>query len=104
VATITEWLASLGLPEYAQRFAENGIDVSVGRDEDIDLVKRRWDQVKRGEGCVVLISGEAGIGKSRIAQTVAERISAEPHTRLRYFCSLLTTSPGQRAVSEHCTA
>jgi predicted ATPase len=44
-------------------------------------------QAKQGEGRVVLISGEPGIGKSRIAQTVMERISAEPHTRLRYFCS-----------------
>jgi class 3 adenylate cyclase/predicted ATPase len=59
----------------------------IGRDEEIDLLMRRWEQAKRGEGCVVLISGEAGIGKSRIAQTVAERISAEPHTRLRYYCS-----------------
>jgi class 3 adenylate cyclase len=59
----------------------------VGRGEEIDLLLRRWDQAKRGEGCVVLISGEPGIGKSRIAQTVAERINAEPHTRLRYFCS-----------------
>jgi class 3 adenylate cyclase len=59
----------------------------VGRDEEIDLLMRRWEQVKRGEGSVVLISGEPGIGKSRIAQTVLERISAEPHTRLRYFCS-----------------
>jgi class 3 adenylate cyclase len=59
----------------------------VGRDEEIDLLMRRWEQAKRGEGCVVLISGEPGIGKSRIAQTVAERISAEPHTRLRHFCS-----------------
>jgi class 3 adenylate cyclase/predicted ATPase len=59
----------------------------VGRDEEIDLLVRRWEQVKRGEGCVVLISGEPGIGKSRIAQTVLERLSAEPHTRLRYFCS-----------------
>jgi class 3 adenylate cyclase/predicted ATPase len=59
----------------------------IGRDEEIDLLLRRWEQAKGGDGCVVLISGEPGIGKSRIAQTVAERISAEPHTRLRYFCS-----------------
>jgi tetratricopeptide (TPR) repeat protein len=59
----------------------------VGRDEEIDLLMRRWAQAKRGEGCIVLISGEPGIGKSRIAQTVAERISGEPHIRLRYLCS-----------------
>jgi class 3 adenylate cyclase len=59
----------------------------VGRDEEIELLLRRWERAKRGEGQVVLISGEAGIGKSRIAQTIVERISAEPHTRLRYFCS-----------------
>jgi class 3 adenylate cyclase/predicted ATPase len=59
----------------------------VGRDEEMDLLIRRWEQAKRGDGCVVLISGEPGIGKSRIAQTVVERVSAEPHTRLRYFCS-----------------
>jgi predicted ATPase len=59
----------------------------VGRDEEIDLLLRRWELAKQGEGRVVLISGEPGIGKSRIAQTVLERISTEPHTRLRYFCS-----------------
>jgi class 3 adenylate cyclase/tetratricopeptide (TPR) repeat protein len=59
----------------------------IGRDEEIDLLLRRWEQVKQGDGQVVLISGELGIGKSRIAQAVVERISAEPHTRLRYFCS-----------------
>jgi class 3 adenylate cyclase len=59
----------------------------IGRDEEVDLLMRRWKQAKGGEGCVVLISGEPGIGKSRIAQSVAERISAEPHARLRYFCS-----------------
>jgi class 3 adenylate cyclase len=59
----------------------------IGRDEEIDLLLRRWDQAKRGEGCVVLLSGEPGIGKSRIAQTIVARVSNEPHTRLRYFCS-----------------
>jgi len=59
----------------------------IGRDEEIDLLMRRWEQAKRGEGCVVLVSGEPGIGKSRIAETILERLSNEPHTRLRYFCS-----------------
>jgi class 3 adenylate cyclase len=59
----------------------------VGRDEEIELLMRRWDQAKAGDGSVVLISGEPGIGKSRVAHTVVERVSAEPHTRLRYFCS-----------------
>jgi len=59
----------------------------IGRDEEIDLLLRRWEQAKRGEGCVVLLSGEPGIGKSRIAQTIVERVSTEPHTRLRFFCS-----------------
>jgi class 3 adenylate cyclase len=59
----------------------------VGREEELALLMRRWEQAQAGDGNVVLISGEPGIGKSRIAQTVVERISAEPHTRLRYFCS-----------------
>jgi class 3 adenylate cyclase/predicted ATPase len=59
----------------------------VGREEEVDLLLRRWKQANRGDGCVVLISGEPGIGKSRIAQTIVERVSGEPHTRLRYFCS-----------------
>ncbi len=59
----------------------------VGRDEEVDLLLRRWEQAKRGEGWVVLISGEPGIGKSRIAETIVERLGGEPHTRLRYFCS-----------------
>jgi class 3 adenylate cyclase len=59
----------------------------VGRDEELDLLRRRWQQAKAGEGSVVLVSGESGIGKSRLAQTLLERPSGEPHTRLRSFCS-----------------
>jgi class 3 adenylate cyclase/predicted ATPase len=59
----------------------------VGRDEEMELLMRRWAQAKAGDGCVVLISGEPGIGKSRIAEAMQERLGAEPHTRLRFFCS-----------------
>jgi class 3 adenylate cyclase/tetratricopeptide (TPR) repeat protein len=59
----------------------------VGRQEEIELLLRRWHQAKSGEGRVVLITGEPGIGKSRIAESLLIRLEGEPHTRLRYFCS-----------------
>ncbi len=59
----------------------------VGRDEEVELLIRRWQQAKSGEGRVVLISGEPGIGKSRLTAALSEHIGTEPHIRLRYFCS-----------------
>ncbi len=59
----------------------------IGRDEELDLLLRRWEQAKTGEGRVVLISGEPGIGKSRLTAAVSERIESDQHTRLRFFCS-----------------
>ncbi|HWZ68333.1 MAG TPA: AAA family ATPase [Stellaceae bacterium] len=59
----------------------------VGREEEVELLVRRWQQANSGEGLVVLISGEPGIGKSRLMAALSEHIEAEPHTRLRYFCS-----------------
>jgi predicted ATPase/class 3 adenylate cyclase len=59
----------------------------VGRDEEVRLLLQRWAQAKDGEGQIILISGEAGIGKSRIAAALQERLEPERPIRLRYFCS-----------------
>src|SRR4051794_24125838 len=59
----------------------------VGRDEEMELLLRRWAQAKAGNGKVVLISAEPGVGKSRLAEALTERIAPEPHIRLRWFCS-----------------
>src|SRR5262249_21176912 len=58
-----------------------------GREEEFELLLRCWTKAKNGEGQVVLISGEPGIGKSRLTAALMERLADEPHTRLRYFCS-----------------
>jgi class 3 adenylate cyclase len=65
----------------------SGLTPLVGRKEEIELLLRHWAQAKAGSGKVVLISSEPGIGKSRLAEALVERIAAEPHIRLRYFCS-----------------
>jgi len=59
----------------------------VGREEEQELLARRWTRAKSGEGQVVLLSGEPGIGKSRLIAGLLERLASEPHARQRYFCS-----------------
>ena len=59
----------------------------IGREEELDLLLRRWRRAVRGEGQVVLISGEPGIGKSRLIAALEERLREESCTRLSYFCS-----------------
>jgi class 3 adenylate cyclase len=59
----------------------------VGREEELDLLLRRWSKAKSGLGQVVLLAGEPGIGKSRLTAALMERLAPDPHTRLRYFCS-----------------
>jgi class 3 adenylate cyclase len=64
-----------------------GLTALVGREEELQMLLRRWSQAKSAEGQVVLVSGEAGIGKSRLTAALMERLAGEPQTRLRYFCS-----------------
>jgi class 3 adenylate cyclase/predicted ATPase len=63
------------------------ITTLIGREKELELLLQRWSKAKSGEGQVVLLSGEAGIGKSRLTAALLERIAEEPHTRLRHFCS-----------------
>ncbi|WP_246738079.1 AAA family ATPase [Bradyrhizobium sp. CCBAU 051011] len=59
----------------------------IGRDEEMELLLSRWKRAKGGEGQVVLLSGEAGIGKSRLTVALLEQLAREPHIRVRCFCS-----------------
>ena len=70
-----------------EAFHATGLTELVGRDEELDLLLRRWSRAKSGEGQAVLLCGEPGIGKSRLTAALLERLATEPHTRLRYFCS-----------------
>jgi len=76
----------------------SGLTELIGRQEEIEILLRRWSKIKTGEGQVVLLSGEAGIGKSRLTAALLERLANEPHTRLRSFCS---PQHRQRVLSNH---
>jgi class 3 adenylate cyclase/tetratricopeptide (TPR) repeat protein len=79
----------VGESGVVSRFEALGSETTplIGRDEELDLLLRRWQRAKAGEGRVVLVSGEPGIGKSRLSATLLQAIAREPHVRLRYFCS-----------------
>jgi class 3 adenylate cyclase len=83
------WIALRPASVESRFEALHGIGLTdlVGREEELGLLLRHWSEAKTGEGQVVLISGEAGIGKSRLTAALLERLTTEPHTRLRYFCS-----------------
>jgi class 3 adenylate cyclase len=68
-------------------FHASGLTELVGREEELELLLRRWSKAKTGQGQVVLLSGEPGIGKSRLTAALLTRVGTESHTRLRYFCS-----------------
>jgi class 3 adenylate cyclase/predicted ATPase len=80
-------LRDSGVESRFEAFHSSALTPLIGREEEIELLLRRWARAKGGEGQVVLLSGEPGIGKSRIATSALERLQGEPHMRLRYFCS-----------------
>ena len=88
-APVSAW-AVLRPSSAASRFEAlhgTGLTALVGREEELELLLRRWSTAKNGEGQVVLLSGEAGIGKSRLTEALLEATRSEPHSRLRHSCS-----------------
>jgi class 3 adenylate cyclase len=71
---------------FAARSAA-GLTPLIGRRSELSMLLDRFEQAKDGEGQVVLLSGEPGIGKSRLAHALLEQSADTPHTRLRYYCS-----------------
>jgi len=86
---IAAWAVD-GVSASESRFAAvhaAGLTNLIGRKDEIDFLLKRQRLAWKGEGQIVLISGEPGIGKSRLAAALEERIVDEPHTVLRYKCS-----------------
>ncbi len=88
VAPVQIWQV-MGESAVASRFEalRSGQTPLVGREEELQLLLRRWKQAKNGDGRAVLMAGEPGIGKSRLIAALMEKLAAESHTCLRYFCS-----------------
>jgi class 3 adenylate cyclase/DNA-binding winged helix-turn-helix (wHTH) protein/tetratricopeptide (TPR) repeat protein len=80
-------LGESGVQSRLDMVSATGLTPLVGRDQELELLLERWERAKQGqEGQVVLLSGEAGIGKSRLVRAVQERLADEPYTRLECRC------------------
>jgi class 3 adenylate cyclase/tetratricopeptide (TPR) repeat protein len=91
----------LATPSHDEEFVTPGVPRLVGRDEEVGLLRRRWEQSKAGHGQVVLLSGEAGIGKSALVEGLRAQVRAEGLPRLAFRCSPYHTTSALYPVITH---
>jgi class 3 adenylate cyclase/tetratricopeptide (TPR) repeat protein len=86
---ISVWrvLSASGVVSRFAAMHKTKLPALFGREEEIELLLRRWRHATQEEGRVVMLTGEPGIGKSHIALALDERLQSESHITLRYFCS-----------------
>ena len=86
-------------PRVASRpCTRRGLTPLVGREQELALLLERWERAKDGEGQVVLLAGEPGIGKSRLVRALRERLAGEPHAWLGHYCSPYHTNSALHPV------
>ena len=93
-----------GEGEVQSRFeaaVQKGLTPLVGRDEELAVLQRRWEHAKAGEGQVVLLSGEPGIGKSRLVQELKDQLAHEEVTRIEFRCSPYHQNSALYPIIEH---
>lgn len=78
-----------------------GLTPLIGREHEVDILHERWEQAKKRKGQMVLISGEPGIGKSRLVQVLKERLAEEPHTKIESRCSPFYQNTALYPIIEH---